>query len=562
MKNNSSSSLLKIRFSAMALLVCFTVGLALPQQALSASKPKASAGAAPQSALELPAPVTEIGPHVDAILGKSTLVRLPAPVVRISVGNPSVADVVLINPREVYLLGKSIGSTNVILWGKSGQATIVDVAVAMDTAALQNRLNRLLPNEKNITVSASADTVVLSGHVSNAVKASQAVELAEAYSHALMAASAGASGQTGGGGAPSKTVNLLQLNDPQQVMLEVKIAEINRTLAEKLGFDFARQFTSGGGAWTKTISGIFGGGAAKYNQNFNATQKINTGKLTVGGALDSSLTLPINVPQGIPGIINSTTPAGAASSIDLINSTLQQTPTNLAQDFTSWLVDAEKKDGLIKILAEPNIVALSGQEGSFLAGGEIMIPVPQAMGGTTLESKQFGVGLRFTPTVLEDGLIHMRVLPEVTDLVGFTSVATTGLGAAVLVPTLTTRRISTAVQLREGQSLAIGGLLSDNFRENVNRFPILGEIPILGALFRSSEFQKNKTELLIVITPRLVKPLAPDYALPTDNFKEPSRSEFFFEGRMEATPKAESQPAAPIAETKEQAPTSDGFQMK
>lgn len=561
MKNNSSSSLLKIRFGVMALLVCFTVGLAIPQQALSASKPKPSTVAA-QSALELPAPVTEIGPHVDAILGKSTLVRLPAPVVRISVGNPSVADVVLINPREVYLLGKSIGSTNVILWGKSGQATIVDVAVAMDTAALQNRLNLLLPNEKNIMVSASADTVVLSGRVSNAVKASQAVELAEAYSTALMAASAGASSQAGGNGATSKTVNLLQLNDPQQVMLEVKIAEINRTLAEKLGFDFARQFTTGGGAWTKTVSGIFGGGAAKYNRNYNATQKIGAGDLTVGGTLDSPLTLPIQVPQGIPGVINATTPAGAATSIDLINSTLQQTPTNMSQDFTSWLVDAEKKDGLVKILAEPNIVALSGQEGSFLAGGEIMIPVQQSAGVTTLSSKQFGVGLRFTPTVLEDGRIHIRVLPEVSDLVGFTSVSSTSLGASVLVPTLTTRRISTAVELREGQSLAIGGLLSDNFRESVNRFPILGEIPILGALFRSSEFQKNKTELLIVVTPRLVKPLAPDYALPTDNFKEPSRSEFFFGGKMEATPKDASQPEAPVAENKDETPAAGGFQMK
>ena len=226
-------------------------------------------------------------------------------------------------------------------------------------------------------------------------------------------------------------------------------------------------------------------------------------------------------------------------------------------------VEGERGDGLVKILAEPNIVAISGQEGSFLAGGEIMIPVSQGNGTITLESKQFGVGVRFTPIVLEGGRIHMRVLPEVTDLVGFTSVATSGLGGAVLVPTLTTRRASTTVELREGQSLAIGGLLQDDVREQINRFPMLGEIPILGALFRSSEFQKKKTELLIVVTPRLIKPLAPDYKLPTDGFKEPTRSEFFPGGELEGKVETEkTAPDVPAASAAPAAPAADGHQLK
>lgn len=509
MKNNTSSSSLNIRSVALALLACLAVGLAIPQQALSAGKAKPSAGAAPQSALELPAPVTEIGPHVDAILGKSTLVRLPAPVVRISVGNPSVADVVLINPREVYLLGKSIGSTNVILWSKSGQATIVDVAVAMDTAALQDRLNQLLPSEKNIKVSASADTVVLSGRVSDAVKASQAVELAETYSRALMAASAGASGQIGGG-APSKTVNLLQLNDPQQVMLEVKVAEVSKTLLDKLGVKFSNGHVTGGG-WTYTLLSdfLFGnlGGNAKYSKGMNAFQ-----------------------------------------------------------------LDAQRDNGLVRILAEPTIMAISGQKGSFLAGGKVFIPVARAndvTGGTTitLEEKEFGVGLAFTPTVLEGGRINLNVAPEVSDLNQTGSPFVSANGTTSILPSFSVRRAATTVQLNDGQSFAIAGLIKNNLSETVKAFPVLGEIPILGALFRSSEFQNDKTELLFIVTPRLVKPLPPDYRLPTDNFIEPSRAEFFLGGKMEGTPnEPQSAVEPPKSAMKESVPPQQGkpggFEMK
>lgn len=191
-------------------------------------------------------------------------------------------------------------------------------------------------------------------------------------------------------------------------------------------------------------------------------------------------------------------------------------------------------------------MAISGQEASFLVGGEVMIPVPQFAGVVTLQSRQFGVGLRFTPTVLEKGRINLLVSPEVTELVGFNTIATTGVGGVLAVPTFTTRRISTTVQLRDGQSLAIGGLLQDNINEQVSRFPVLGEIPVLGALFRSSNFKKNKTELMIVVTPRLIKPLPSDHKLPTDAFIQPNRAEFILEGKMEGSPR---EPAAqPVPE--------------
>ena len=213
-------------------------------------------------------------------------------------------------------------------------------------------------------------------------------------------------------------------------------------------------------------------------------------------------------------------------------------------------------------MAEPNIIAISGQEGSFLAGGRIFIPVPQSgsIGAVTLQEVDFGVGLKFTPTVLEDGLINLKVSPEVSEIaVGGTVVGTT------IFPTIATRRVSTTVQLHDGQSFAIAGLIKNNVTESIARFPVLGEIPILGALFRSSSFQNNKTELLFVVTPRLVKPLPSNYTLPTDNFNPPSKKDLFLNGELEAKPVSKSESAKKQQVTPvlpDPGNTKDGFEMK
>ncbi len=447
-------------------------------------------------AVARPADALPAASDMDVTYGKSALLRLPAPVTRLSVGTPDVADVTLISPSEIYVLGKSIGTTNVIMWTRGGQTAVVNVTVILDAAALQAKLRELMPNETDIRVTAAGDSLVLSGTVSDTLKADRVVALADAYVRAAAAgqrggrqggdATGGGGSQGGGGGEPQgagqglgsiQVVNLLQVGSNQQVMLEVKVAEIDRKVAEKLGFDFQRAARKAGSAWTQIMTGIIGGAPGMLFQS-----------------------------RGTPDIGD------------------------------AFLIDAEKKDELIHILAEPNIVAISGQEASFLVGGEVMIPIPQFAGVITLQSRQFGVGLRFTPTVLEEGRINLVVSPEVTELVKFDTVATTGLGGVLAVPTFTTRRVSTTVQLRDGQSLAIGGLLQDNIKETVKRFPVLGEIPVLGALFRSSDFQKNKTELMVVVTPRLIKPLNSDYALPTDAFIQPDRPDFLFEGKMEGSP--------------------------
>ncbi len=559
---------------------------------------------------------TEIAPPINLVIGKSTILRLPAPAARISVGNPVVADINLINPREAYLLGKEIGSTNLIIWGRDGVATVIDVTVNIDAAALQARMLQLMPDEPDVTVDVAFDSVILKGEVSDSLKADRAVSIADAFvrkfNRSLVAdvqmpgSDKGVSVSLGGGRdssaavrtAGASIVNMLRIRAPQQVMLEVKIAEINKTVAEKLGFDFVKQYTGGGGAWTKTISGVIGGKPGAGSEIDNVLRSGSTGLSAASGLsnsmsgttgfepyllepplsgalLNSSTTVPINFLDN--GVIGATVPAdtlmptnvlvntaesisqtASTNSTSSIASTLSQMIPG-AKDFTEWLIDAQKEDGLVKILAEPNIVAISGQEGSFLAGGEIMIPIAQQDGVVTLEEKQFGVGLSFVPTVLDGDRINIKVSPEVSEFRGFQTITSNQFGSTST-PVFSTRRVSTTVQLREGQSLAIGGLLQDNFRELVTRFPVLGEIPILGTLFRSSEYQKEKTELLIVVTPRLVKPLAPDYILPTDGFVEPSRSELLFGGKMEGG-KSQTDQSVPKA-TAEPKPASGGFEMK
>jgi pilus assembly protein CpaC len=447
----------------------------------------------PAAVKTTPAPVDmkkaqtiEFAPQISATVGKSIVLRLPAPVKRMSVGNKDVADVILINPSEIYLLGKSVGSTNVILWSKSGQSTVIDVSVGLDTAPLQSKVQQLLPGENKVRVAAAGDSLVVSGSVSDAVKADRVLALAEAY-------------------ANKKVVNMLQVAAPQQVMLEVKIAEVSKSLLDKLG---ARITATEHSTGLSLISGFLFGGVGTF-PNLSGSLSIDK-----------------------PGDIK---------------------------------IEAEKQDGLVKILAEPNIIAMSGQEGSFLAGGRIFIPVPQAgVGGTvvTLEEREFGVGLRFTPTVLDGGRINLRVTPEVSEVSQTgTVISAEGVGSSIL-PTITTRRASTTVQLRDGQSFAIGGLIKNNVTETMKALPVLGELPIIGALFRSSEFQNDKTELLFVVTPRLVKPLPPDYKLPTDNFNEPSRSEFFLGGKLEGKEPEQPQPATPAASPMQAPAGQGGFEVK
>jgi pilus assembly protein CpaC len=447
-------------------------------------------------------------------LGKSTLVHLPEAVANRTIGNPDIVKAMLMSPQTLYLLGVDIGMTNMIIQGRSGSCTAIDVVVSMDPAGLQSTLAQLMPEEKNIKVSAAADTLVMTGSVEDATAVSRAMELANAFvrrpATAVQSGAPEADGKAGSAkaagtaaGGQTRVVNLLNVSAPQQVMLEVKIAEVSKTLLDKLGVGATVRTTSGSWAYTLLSNFLTG---------------------TANGLLDA-------------------------------------TKTNGSQ----VTLEAEKRDGLIKILAEPTVMAISGQEGSFLAGGKILIPVGQSNNnGTTtitLEEKEFGVGLKFTPTVLAGGRINLRVAPEVSELsregVGITAAGITGRS---ILPLITTRRASTTVQLFDGQSFAIGGLIKNNTTANIKGLPLLGEVPVLGALFRSTDFQQDKSELLFVVTPRLVKPLPPNYALPTDNVADPSRAELFLGGRLEGSNPP--QPAAPLIERNQQPSGPSGFELK
>ena len=443
-------------------------------------------------------------------LGKSTLIKLPEPLASRTVGNQNVLQAKLISPQTLYLLGLDIGTTNMIIQSKSGACTIIDVTVSMDSDGLQQTLSELLPEEKNIKVTAAADSLILSGTVEDALTANRAVDIASTYirrnTQSLNVSKDAANSnqndqqnnqqnnQQNTDMVNPRIVNMLSVSAQQQVMLEVKVAEVSKTLLDKLGAE-----------------GVFGGDKFKLLTPFFATST------SIFGRPLGSVLAPL---------------AGLA--------TLPHGPTIGSTSGKGISIDAEKRDGLVKILAEPNIMAISGQEGSFLAGGTIFIPVAQQNNGggstITLEEKEFGVGVKFTPTVLSGGRINLKVAPEVSELnregVG---ISATGFSGTAILPAFTTRRASTTVQLMDGQSFAIGGLIKNNTTANIKAFPILGEIPIIGALFRSTDFQKDKTELIFIVTPHLVKPLASKemVRLPTDRFVDPSRADIFLGGKLE-----------------------------
>jgi pilus assembly protein CpaC len=468
---------------------------------------------------------TELGPNCQGTaarpaqlalqVGKSSLMRLPEAVQHRSVGNPSVVQALLVAPDTLYIAGVDVGTTNMIVQGRSGVCSMLDITVAIDPAPLQATLAAVMPEERDIKVMAAADTLVLSGSVSDAAAASRAVELANAYVRRPLRAlavpkpekeeteSKDSSGGVASTTASTRIVNLLNVSAPQQVQLEVKIAEVSKTLLERLEAGAAWRF--GSGSWAATLAADF-----------------------ISGKASSAL-------KATKGPTNGVTAA------------------------------AERQDGLVRVLAEPNVMAISGQEGTFLAGGKFYIPVAQENNRVTLAEKEFGVGLRFTPTVLSGGRINLRVAPEVSELsrdgVG---ISVNGFNGVAVLPVVTTRRASTTVQLYDGQSFAIGGLIKNNLVSNLKGLPVLGEVPILGALFRSTDYQQDRTELVFVITAHLVKPLpGAGYELPTDKVGVPSRGAILLGGRLdgpapETTTAAQSAPAlVPPASH-----SSGGFELK
>ncbi|MCP4746530.1 MAG: type II and III secretion system protein family protein [Desulfobacteraceae bacterium] len=401
------------------------------------------------------------------VAGKSMVLQSPVAVKRISVAAPEIADIVLLSQSQVYINGKAAGSTNLTLWKNGSVSAIYDLEVVYDIFGLKQQVHELLPGEHELQIIGTHDSITLSGKISNAANMANLLALSRAY-------------------APEgKINNLVTVGGVHQVMLEVHVAEMDRSTTKRLGINF--NYFEDGRFGASVLAGL----SSFVFPEFDSDS---------GNWL---FDLPVSSSVGALFRFN--------------------------QNGATWtgLIDALRQDGLVKILAEPNLIAMSGQEANFLAGGEFPVPVPQKDGAVTIAYKRFGVGLTFTPTVLSNKKISVRVEPEVSEVDFSTAVRFSGYVA----PGLSTRKASTTIELGDGQSFAIAGLLKESVRDAVRKFPLLGDIPVLGMLFRSSSFQKNETELVIIVTPHLVQPVdGSNLTLPTDAYIEPNDVEFYLMG--------------------------------
>jgi pilus assembly protein CpaC len=437
-------------------------------------------------------------------IGRSQIINSPEVLDQVVIGNPAVADIKLLSSRQVLILGNKPGHTNLVFRDKDrALIAVIDVVVGYDLDGVKRKLYEAVPNERNVEVRGINDSVILSGEVSSLMAMDSVVSIASSFV------------------PKDKVINNLQVGGGQQVMLEAKVAEVSRTSLKEFGFDIdaAKPIASGGRSYG-----------------------IETGALATGG------TFPPLTPFGRLNFGDSIM-KGAFSSVDV---TLRILETK----------------GLAKTLAEPNIVALSGHEASFLAGGEVPIPTAQSGGvvtsgaGVTTSSaitvtyKEFGVGLKFTPTVLTSNKINLKLNAEVSAL-DFANSINFGVGN---IPSITTRRTATTVEMGDGQSFAIAGLMQADMNNAISQLPGLGNLPVLGALFRSSKFQRNETELVVVVTPRLVKPVNGEkLKLPTDNLVPPSDVDMYLLGRLEGrVSKKPAKKASDIEPSREKSAANNG----
>lgn len=402
-------------------------------------------------------------------LNKAAIVELPADAADVLVSNPAIVDAIVRTPRRIYILGLSVGQTNAFFFSDSGKQLLnLEIRVERDIVALQDLLAHHFP-KTNIRAESVNDNIVLTGVVPSASIAEQAREIAARYI-----------------GKPEQVFNMLTVAGREQVMIRVRVAEMQRVVAKQLGIDLKAMAMSGG----------------------------------VPITFNSFSTFPLNSQLG-PGSVAGGLPARPE---DLVNG-----GTNNVQG----QLKAMERAGVLRLLSEPNLTAISGEEAKFLAGGEFPVPVGRDKDGRiSIEFKPFGVGLAFTPVVLSEGRISLRVSSEVSEL--------TNEGAIVLddmsIPGLRVRRASSVVEMPSGASMMIAGLLRDDVKQNIEGYPGLKELPVLGALFRSRDFQTNQTELVIIVSAVLVDPVSGrEISSPTDGFVPPTDAQGLLNGQTNAT---------------------------
>ncbi|MCA0927743.1 type II and III secretion system protein family protein [Ruegeria profundi] len=415
---------------------------------------------------------------LDVPMNRAIVVESETPFAELSIANAGIADISSLSDRTIYVLGKAPGLTTLTLFDGAGNLLAnVRVRVSPDVSEFKERLRQILPGEP-IEVRTANDGIVLSGTISSGAKLARALELAERY-------------------APERVSNLMSVGGVQQVMLKVRFAEMNRSVA-------------------KSLTASLGFGGSDVTGGFNT--------LNNQGALTNALNNNIPFVQTNTGAVLFGFGSGSTQ--------------------VRLLLEALEAKGLARSLAEPNLSALSGQEATFLAGGEVPIPVPQDDGVIAIEYKTFGVEIDFIPRVVDGDLINLELAAAVSAIDNSSNFTIQG----DTVPSFVTRQTSTTIELRDGESFAIAGLIQDDFSDLNSQVPWLGDVPVLGALFRSAEYQRQQSELVIIITAHLVSPTRGEaLALPTDRVKPPSEFDLFVNGRVGRTTRPGSGAASEVA---------------
>ena len=440
-------------------------------------------------------------PHVEArssilnlTVDHGVPLTLGGPAASIFIANPEIADVQLMAPNQVMIFGKRTGETSFMATDSKG-ATLAErtVLVSQDLAPLREDLDAAIPGNR-IHAKAVPNGIVLTGEATDPTAVADAYKIAMRY-------------MPSGG----DIINRVQVAGSNQIQIRVRFAEVQRNIDNTLGFNWQSVGNFGGPFTFGLANGniVNGTGSGVFNQNLST------------GLFPRPNNTTLNLPNGVLG-----------------------TALNINHLSLDNMIDALAQEGLITILAEPNLTAMSGETANFLAGGEFPIPIPQGNGTISIEFKSYGISLAFTPTLLNGNRVSLHVRPEVSEL--------TQTGAIVIgevtVPALTTRKAETTVEVSSGESFAIAGLMDNSQAQTINKFPGLGDMPVIGTLFRSSHFQNGQTELVVIITPYIVKPTSQKLALPTDGLAPPSESERIFGDRTNsADPTARPMSGEPIA---------------
>lgn len=420
-------------------------------------------------------------------VGRSVLVNVDSDMGEVIVADPNIADVYVHGKNKISIIGKDLGRTTVRAFDENSDLVKeIDVTVGYDLPAIRKALKEFLPYE-NIGVEMVNTNIALTGDVSSSSAIDKALKIVDEF----VAPSTGKNGQEKAVDYRPKILNLMQVSTGQQVMLRVRVGEIQRTAVKNLGLNLQAIKDVGDTAFQiGTGSGVLG-----IPDPETGIQQFTFGQFNLSG-------------KDVRGTFGGTYRGNSTG--------------------VSTMLDALERNGLFKLLAEPNLVSLSGEQSQFLAGGEIPIPVANGLDNISIEYKPFGVSVKFTPYVLSENRIRVSVEPEVSEL-GDSTIKVEGFD----IPSLTTRRAQTVVELAPGESFMIAGLISDKMSSTIEQVPGVSEIPIFSALFRSSAYQREETELVLAVTPYMVDPLAAgDVKLPTDNFRPASVMESFFYGAL------------------------------